>query len=1634
MPGVVGCAPEFGQCNKMAVLWVILHLMLVLSDGIASGEEAKGDGENSRESRWYTTPAYNTWDPLGCASWDDFQCYDGRCIPRSWVCDGLRGCSQGEDEYLQYCSYALATGQPWTQPSQTTDWGWWETTTPGANETNATCNFDHGDCGYSNVNGSSSVQWIRRSGSTPSSSTGPSGDHTTGHGYYMYIETSNGYTGDVARLISPTVHDNDWYCLQFAYHMYGTDIRELRVMVGSNLVWSRSYNQGSRWHLASVQVYIRNDQVMFEGVRGSGFRGDIAIDDVVLNPGACPTDVETTTEEPTPGWWEQTTNYWWGASATPDAVPCGGHFYQSSGVFESPHYPNNYFNNANCQWTIIGSHGTRVGITVERYNLESCCDHLNIYDGRFTSSPRLARLSGTGSSTYYYSSSNEVLIHFTSDGSIVRTGFRIIFGEINGTNTQEPTTAWNDWWTPGYQTDYYHNFQVRLRGGDGYSYGRVEVYYNGQWGTVCSDNFSRQEARVVCRELGFSDYDNYYHNAYFGQGSGPIWMDDLGCSGYESSLQYCPHNGWGNHNCGHHEDVAVRCWQYTTPAPYAGTDNYWRTEEPTTAPDTWWWTTAWNNWWTGNIDLYYYFQVRLRGNGSDYNSYGRVEVYYNGQWGTVCDDNFGWQEARVVCRELGFSDYSSYHHSAFFGQGSGPIWMDNLYCTGYESSLQYCSHNGWGSHNCGHHEDVSVVCAINSTASAPLWWTTDYWNGTGSCSSAGCGGNAGGCYCDAACVSARDCCYDYVEVCGGANNTYLPTTTPPWYTSQPGPVQVDVLLVNGNGYNTGLVLVFYNGQWGSICDDGFDMADADVICRQLGFTGAEAFYEEAYFNEGHGPIWLDELACNGDESNLAECAHQGWGIHNCLHKEDVGLECADFQIRLADGDFDHGRLEVYHAGQWGTVCDDKFGLVEANVACRQLGFTGALASQPTAYYGQGTGPIWMDDVNCVGNETSLHQCDIREWGSHNCDHSEDIGVICDALYVTPQLVTTTPPPTTLFPPNGIITFSSFSVRLVHGGPNYGRIEVFVNGTWGSVCDDYFGANEARVVCQELGFVDYISWSGGAHYGQGTGPIWMDDVSCTGKEPSLQFCQHRGWGVENCGHHEDVGVECQGPDRTLIACDFDVNTCNFTSDSSADFLWRRRTGRTPSSETGPSFDHTSGNGYYLYIEASSPRQRGDIARLWSPVFDAYGTHCLQFAYHVYGDSIGALRVLVGNDLVFMRNTSQGNMWHDTKIDVTMNQDQIIFEGEVGIGWRGDVAIDDVLLYSGSCQSNAATEAPTIPVPATTIPTVINLADYDIRLADGGYSYGRVEVRVNGEWGTICDDGTGANEARVICRELGFPDYETFHYGAFYGEGTGKIWLSDLKCTGDESSVRSCNHADWGANSCTHAQDFSVVCKQEIEVRFANGGTDSGRVEVKYDGIWGTVCDDGFGAAEARVICRQLGFPDTFQYGAFYGPGDGPIWLNNLQCTGFETNVEQCTHDGWGTHGGCTHPHDISVVCQGSVATGASVDCDFEQDMCGYYNYKFTRNQGPTTFNLTGPDADHTTGSGYYMYTESAELFPGDASFLLSPVVSPLAPARTCLQFAYHMYGADMGDLKVYVQNGTSAWYQPFGRSGDQGDVW
>uniref|UniRef100_A0A8C9LWY4 SRCR domain-containing protein n=1 Tax=Piliocolobus tephrosceles TaxID=591936 RepID=A0A8C9LWY4_9PRIM len=90
---------------------------------------------------------------------------------------------------------------------------------------------------------------------------------------------------------------------------------------------------------------------------------------------------------------------------------------------------------------------------------------------------------------------------------------------------------------------------------------------------------------------------------------------------------------------------------------------------------------------------------------------GRVEILHQGAWGTVCDDLWDLSEAEVVCRQLGCGQAVSGPGKAHFGPGTGDIFLDNLQCSGVEHNLGQCVHLGWSEHNCGHHEDASVICS-----------------------------------------------------------------------------------------------------------------------------------------------------------------------------------------------------------------------------------------------------------------------------------------------------------------------------------------------------------------------------------------------------------------------------------------------------------------------------------------------------------------------------------------------------------------------------------------------------------------------------------------------------------------------------------------------------------------------------------------------------------------------------------------------------------------------------------------------------------------------------------------------------------------------------------------------------------
>ena len=121
----------------------------------------------------------------------------------------------------------------------------------------------------------------------------------------------------------------------------------------------------------------------------------------------------------------------------------------------------------------------------------------------------------------------------------------------------------------------------------------------------------------------------------------------------------------------------------------------------------------------------------------------------------------------------------------------------------------------------------------------------------------------------------------------------------------------DVRLADDRRGNRGRVEICYQGQWGTVCDDGWSSTDARVVCNQLGYspfgillyqnqcllfhvtlhwTGAVVLSRGQYY-EGRGPIFLDDVGCRGNEFSLLECYHPGIGVHNCQHDDDVGIEC-----------------------------------------------------------------------------------------------------------------------------------------------------------------------------------------------------------------------------------------------------------------------------------------------------------------------------------------------------------------------------------------------------------------------------------------------------------------------------------------------------------------------------------------------------------------------------------------------------------------------------------------------------------------------------------------------------------------------------------------------------------------------
>uniref|UniRef100_A0A665UVH2 Neurotrypsin n=1 Tax=Echeneis naucrates TaxID=173247 RepID=A0A665UVH2_ECHNA len=424
--------------------------------------------------------------------------------------------------------------------------------------------------------------------------------------------------------------------------------------------------------------------------------------------------------------------------------------------------------------------------------------------------------------------------------------------------------------------------------------------------------------------------------------------------------------------------------------------------------------------------------VRLQGGRSKLD--GKVEVYLGGVWGSVCGDDWGDEDAAVVCRQLGKGISGRARAVSLLHPGMAKLHWRAVHCQGEEADLLQCPKITWNGGEC------SLAAAVTSVVKLPIrlvggqsrsegtvevfhagqWGSIcdDQWDDSDAevvCRQLGLSGvarawgqahfgkSSGRVWLDEVRCTGNELTLDQCPkgAWGEHNCLHAEDAGVSCNPLTDGAVR----LSGGTGSHEGRLEVFYHGQWGTVCDDGWTDSNTQVVCRQL----------VPRFGVGSGPILLDDVSCTGKEPSLMLCNRREWLRHDCTHHEDVNIACnpehngvcvcsSGVPVRLVGGESPkEGRVELYLSGHWGTVCDDGWTDSDAEVVCRQLGYRGVAKARVMAYFGEGTGPIHVDNVKCSGEERSLADCIKQAPGTHNCRHSEDAGVICDYGESKPSL-------------------------------------------------------------------------------------------------------------------------------------------------------------------------------------------------------------------------------------------------------------------------------------------------------------------------------------------------------------------------------------------------------------------------------------------------------------------------------------------------------------------------------------------------------------------------------------------------------------------------------------------------------
>ncbi|KAI4887562.1 hypothetical protein NFI96_029336, partial [Prochilodus magdalenae] len=747
--------------------------------------------------------------------------------------------------------------------------------------------------------------------------------------------------------------------------------------------------------------------------------------------------------------------------------------------------------------------------------------------------------------------------------------------------------------------------------------------------------------------------------------------------------------------------------------------------------------------------------------------------------------------------------------------------------------------------------------------------------------------------------------------------------------------QLPLRLSGGTGRCSGRLEVYHNAEWGSVCDDLWDIKDAQVVCRQLDCGPALSANGSSLFGAGSGTVWLKRVKCRGNETHLWDCPHSLKNHTDCSHRQHAGVTCTDMSVSSAPP------------------------LISDTISTTTVGQPVKRSNTLLQTLPPAIPSIYPGSLLVLGAVLLL-----------------TLVLLVVLLYQNRRLRRV------LSKKRETLIYEGLRRGLegVYEGLGRGTERVYeeILCRFSTARDTQRGSIVSEAQPSGYEDVDEDLLSGSiVSEAQHSGYEDVDEELLSGESAKEDPAES----------YDDVFTAGQISDG---AADYDDVEEEPQTEMNYVMKWRTHTQRASS---GNHTQISSNSRNDLVLDHNSMRV-SSVQKIEDGVFHSHllPVRKLQWVLSMVDLRMNYYRLFeVSTERVYL--LPNGDLYIDRRpVIIPPGLPHSLVDPPVCLGpfdavvtGEGDLIFSEEILdlleavpgilslaqemgVSTSSEQDASTPAPSTtnkPLAPSKVKylqslwgrggeacsaaelnglragqremdscVVLILLSYtvtlstavSVRLVDGGSRCaGRVEVNRNGQWGTVCGYGWDMTDAGVVCRELGCGEAQGIPK---FGPGSGPILMGYVRCRGSESALNSCRFNSYYGRFCTsHNQDVGVTCSGD-KPRLTDGPHEcSGRLEVPKWNKWYTVCDADFDQQDAEVVCRELGcgLPVEVLGGAAFGRGEGQVWSEELQCRGDESQIYSCPTSSSLKHN-CSHDSDVGLVCSGY--TGARMVNGFD----------------------------------------------------------------------------------------------------------